>query len=131
MYSIYCIEDVNGLKYIGRTRDKKGIINRLYNHRSDKNQSKGCSSQLLDLDNCKITCIDTCETNEESLKLEKHYMNSIDCVNKQKGNFNPKEYKKQYDQKNKEKNKSYRDKHKENKREYDKKRREAMKLTSG
>jgi len=128
MNNIYIIEDRNGLKYIGRTT--RDINYRLWNHRSEKKTRKEhdkCSSSELDLDNCSIRCIDVADSKEEAIELEWFYINSIDCVNHMKGNYNQKEYKKNYDKKNAQKQKEYRDKNKERKREYDKQRRLSMK----
>ena len=47
---IYCIIDINGLKYVGKTKQK--LHKRLVGHKTNKkNNNKGCSSILLDLDN--------------------------------------------------------------------------------
>ena len=128
MERIYCIEDCNNLKYVGRT--KQTLNKRLINHRSEKKhrpEKQKCSSSKLDLENCSIKCIDIADSKEEAMELEWFYINSIDCVNHLKGNYDQKEYKKEYDKKNDQKNKEYRAKNKERKREYDKKYREKKK----
>lgn len=63
MVSIYCIEDINDLKYIGSTNQK--LNKRLSIHKNDKKRNHYCSSSKLDLDNCKIYELETC--NESSL----------------------------------------------------------------
>ena len=88
MESIYLIEDINGLKYVGRT--KKTLNQRLSDHKYDKKR-KNCSSAKLDLDKCTITCIDIADSPEEAHELEWFYINSIDCVNHRKYNFDKKE----------------------------------------
>jgi len=49
------------LKYVGQTI--KTLKHRLNKHKSDKkaNRSKCCSSKKLDLDNCKIYQLETCD----------------------------------------------------------------------
>jgi len=71
MVKIYCIEDINGLKYIGKTNQKK-LSDRLSQHKCNKK----CSSNLLDLNNCKIYLL---EENDED--KEQYWINKIDCVN--------------------------------------------------
>ena len=121
MEQIYLIEDINGLKYVGRS--KKKLKYRLSEHKSDKKRNRCCTSQKLDLDNCEITCIDITDSSQEAHELEKFYINSIDCVNLLKYNFDPKEY----DDKRKEQKKEYNKKNKDKKKEYDKKRHEKNK----
>ena len=99
MYRIYLIEDCNGFKYVGKT--KESFSRRLAKHRYDKKTNTTCSSKLLDLNNCKMTCIDLTESKEESQELEEFYINSIDCVNTKKYYFDKKEWTKNYRKKNK------------------------------
>ena len=127
MFKIYCIEDINGLRYIGRTADKRGLNSRYYNHKNNKRNGVKCSSSKLDLENSTITVIDTCDTTKESIDLEWFYINTSECVNIHTGNYNHKDYKKEYDIKNSEKQKLYRLQNKERKKQYDKKRRAALK----
>jgi len=82
---IYCIEDINGLKYVGSTIQK--LYQRLSAHKSHKN----CSSIKLDLDNCKIYQLEECDVSHR-LEREKYWINHNDCVNKYKYNFDRKEY---------------------------------------
>ena len=108
MEKIYLIEDINSLKYVGRT--KKKLNKRLSGHKYDKKLNKGCSSEKLDLENCYIKCIDIADSKKEAHELEEFYINSIDCVNQVKFNFDRKEYQKEYNEN-----------HKQEKKEYDKK----------
>ena len=58
--NIYCIEDINGLKYIGSTN--RNINIRLIEHKYDKRKNiKKVSSKLLDLNNCNISLLEECE----------------------------------------------------------------------
>ena len=120
MERIYLIEDINELKYVGRS--KKKLKYRLSEHKSDKKRNRGCSSEKLDLDNCTITCLDIADSAEEAMELEWFYINSIDCVNQIKFNYDQKEYDKKYRKKNKDKikenNKKYREKNKDKIKEY-------------
>ena len=100
MEKIYLIEDINGLKYVGRT--KLTLNMRLRKHKSNKKRGANCSSKKLDLNNCEMNCLDIADSPEEAHELEKFYINSIDCVNYHKYNFDQKENKKEYREKNKE-----------------------------
>jgi len=95
MYKIYCIEDINDLKYVGITNQKLNI--RLSKHRYDKKKTNICSSQKLNLDNCIIYLLE--KTNDS--KREQYWINYIDCVNDLKLNFDRRQYNKQYYQNNK------------------------------
>ena len=103
MVTIYCIEDCNSLKYVGST--KFGLDKRLIRHKYAKRTSKDCSSYKLDLDNCKIYSLETCNESNRT-EREKYWINKIECVNINKldgGNkLKHKEYKKQWHQNNKE-----------------------------
>ena len=140
MEQIYLIEDINGLKYVGRT--KQTLNTRLGKHKYDKKINYTCSSKELDLDNCKITCIDIADSRQEARELEDFYINSIDCVNLIKYNYDHKEYyqknkdkrkeyQQKYDQRNKDKinerSKKYREKNKDKVKQYQRKYREKKK----
>jgi hypothetical protein len=125
MFKIYVIEDCNGLKYVGRTT--QNLQRRLSSHKSEKkrNRYRSCMTKLLDLDDCEIKCIDVADSKEESDELEKFWINSIDCVNYYKYDFDHKEWSHNYYQKNKEKRKEYTKKYrKENKEKVNKANRE-------
>ena len=74
MVKIYCIEDINDLKYIGSTI--MDLDKRLYCHKTNKD----CSSRKLNLYNCIIYQIEECE---ESVRKEReqYWMDKTDCVN--------------------------------------------------
>jgi hypothetical protein len=84
MVTIYCIEDINDLKYVGST--KRNLKDRLYEHRSHRNRIICCSSSKLDLDNCKIYSLERCDESNR-MKREKYWINKISGVNKLKLNF--------------------------------------------
>ena len=102
MFKIYCIEDINDLRYIGST--KQSLQNRFYGHIHKKN----CSSRQLILENSIIYELETCNK-EEVFERERYWINKIDCVNIKKNNYYEnkeeydKEYHKQYYKKNKNK----------------------------
>ena len=104
MVSIYLLEDINDLKYIGSTTSK--LYERLSEHRYDKKRAKYCSSSKLNLYNCIIIELEQCNK-EDKKERERYYINKIDCVNQMKLNFDQKEYQKGYDKKNKEQIKEY------------------------
>lgn len=111
MVSIYCIEDINGLKYIGSSTQQLNL--RLGQHRYDRKRNKFLSSKQLDLDNCKIYELEKCEK-KISYDREKYWINKIKCVNKYKFNFSNELYertrrkeKEMKDRRNKQKNLAY------------------------
>ena len=92
MMKIYCIEDINGKKYVGQTTQYY-LCNRLSGHRQVKKNRYGeISSCELDLDNCKIYILE--ESDEKG--REQYWINKIDCVNHYKLSYNRKEYRNQY-----------------------------------
>jgi len=105
MVSIYLIEDINDLKYVGSTTQKLNV--RLCGHRSSKNYGRAdCSSSKLNLYNCIIILLEQCNL-EDRKERERYWINEIDCVNKNKLNGRDKEkdkeYRKEWHEKNKEK----------------------------
>ena len=85
MVSIYCIEDINDLKYVGST--KQHLSSRLSGHRYDavRDRPNRCSSKKLNLYNCIIYELERCPENER-LERERYWINKIDCVNYHKLN---------------------------------------------
>ena len=98
MVFIYCIEDVNGLKYIGST--KQNLNKRLTHHRC---HSK-CSSRELDLKNCKIYSLEECI--EETRRVrEQYWIDNTECVNMYNTIRDEKKYMKEYNKEYRQKNK--------------------------
>ena len=138
MVKIYFIVDINGLVYVGSTIQE--LKERFRCHKKDNT----CSSSILDLDNSIIECIEEC--NEDNRReREQYYINNIDCVNKNKLNFDMKEYRtknkeqlkqqtKEWYQKNKEKrkekHKEYNEKNKDKIKQYQKEYRVKKKLAN-
>ena len=100
MVTIYCIEDINDLRYVGSTTQK--LKRRLTGHRCQKT----CSSSKLNLHNCIIFPLETCEESNRS-EREKYWINKLDCVNTNKLNFDKNEYNKKYANKRKQYDKEY------------------------
>lgn len=114
--SIYKITDCTGLCYVGST--KQTVRKRLLSHIYDKRNGKYCSSFKLDLDNCELEVLETCNP-QVRFEREKHYINTIECVNQRKFNGRNIEKKKIYDCKRL-------SKIKDKTSQYDKKRREYL-----
>ncbi len=94
---IYCIEDCDGLKYIGST--KRALKHRFGQHRSNPYK---CMSRELDLDNCKIYTLEV--TDEEHRKVrEQYWIDNTVCVNYQNTIFDKKEYDKKWEKSDKRK----------------------------
>jgi len=110
---IYCIEDCNGLRYVGSTIYP--LNERLSKHRWDKKTGRNCSSKKLDLDNCKIYQLESCDVSDRC-EREKYLINNTECVNLMKYNFDRKSHTKKYREKNKEKrSKQFKDWYEKNK----------------
>jgi len=107
---IYCIEDINDLKYIGSTT--QSLIQRLNNHRIKKRNDNPITSKKLNLYNCIIYELENCEECNRD-EREKYWIENTECVNKNKPGG-------QSEEELREKSKIRRDKKKEQKREYDK-----------
>ena len=84
MVKIYCIEDINDLKYVGSTKQK--LYNRLSSHRQRKKGNRNnCSSKHLNLEYCVIYTLEECEASQ-SKERERYWINKLDCVNHYKLN---------------------------------------------
>ena len=100
MIKIYCIEDINDLKYVGSTCQK--LSARFSHHKSKKN----CSSTKMNLYNSIIYLLEECDE-ENRKERERYWINKLDTVNIKKLNAPDKyaEYKKEWWRKKYEKNK--------------------------
>jgi len=83
MIRIYCIEDINDLKYVGSTKNK--LNDRLCQHRQDKIKEINITSSKLNLQYCIIYELERCDEKDRHIR-EKYWINQIDCVNKRKLN---------------------------------------------
>tara|TARA_R110000824_G_scaffold44205_1_gene128709 strand:- start:4009 stop:4377 length:369 start_codon:yes stop_codon:yes gene_type:complete len=83
MITIYCIEDINDLRYVGQTRNKLSI--RLSKHRSVKYNAKNCSSKKLHLEHCIIYPLEVC-ADFISIQRERYWINKLNSVNDKKLN---------------------------------------------
>lgn len=104
MVSIYCIEDINDLKYVGSTTQP--LQNRLSAHKADKRNLKKrqCTSSKLNLEYCIIYELESCDI-EDRYKREEYWILKLDCVNIKsvvKCHFRNKIYKKNWYKENKE-----------------------------
>lgn len=75
---IYCIEDINDIKYIGST--SRNLQTRLTEHRYKQRHNLDCSSKKLNLYNCIIYELEICNDSDR-MEREKYWINKIDCVN--------------------------------------------------
>ena len=89
MIKIYCIEDINGNKYIGSTGSE--LKERLSHHRCHNK----CSSYKLDLYNSFIYTIEECDEDYRK-EREQYWIDNTDCVNIRNTIFDKKKYSKQY-----------------------------------
>ena len=93
---IYCIEDINDLRYIGSTKNTIGY--RLSKHKTDARLGRNVSSSQLNLYNCIIYELETCDK-DNSWERETYWMKKLNSVNQRKGqtkdkkNYNKKYYK--------------------------------------
>jgi len=101
---IYCIEDINDLKYVGKTIQK--LNDRLWGHRQSKKDRGDCSSGKLNLDYCIIYKLEECEEGL-SKDRERYWINKLNTVNIQKLNGEDKEKRREKDKINYYKNKEY------------------------
>ena len=125
---IYCIEDINDLKYVGKTKRK--LHDRWRRHVSDKYNSKAtkCSSSKLNLLNSIIYLLEECEE-DLSKDRERYWINKLNTVNIMKLHCDSKLYSKTYRQNNRETKLNSQKKYREKNREVlNKKERERYKL---
>ena len=91
---IYCIEDINGLKYIGSTK-KKYLSQRLAQHKWDKKNRGNYRSRLLDLDNCKIYLLEDCDDDIRN-EREQYWIDNDVSVNLKNTHSNKKKITSRY-----------------------------------
>lgn len=95
MFTIYKIEDINDLIYIGKT--KNNLIKRFCNHKCEyRNHYGKCSSHKLNLYNCIVTPIEINLSEEEAIEREAYYIQNTECVNKNQNICDSKIYHKRY-----------------------------------
>ena len=92
--TIYCIEDINDLKYVGSTTCELRF--RLSGHKRDAKVNKGCSSSKLNLYNCIIYPLEVCER-PLSKERERYWIDRLDSVNVYKLNGRDLEMKRKRD----------------------------------
>ena len=125
---IYKIENMSGdMCYIGSTT-KDYLSKRMVQHRSDykrfqhiegvRNISVFRIFEKYGIDNCRIVLVELCpcDTRDELLKREAHYINTMECVNKYKPILTEEdkvEYRRQYRDAHRKELKSYDDAHSE------------------
>jgi hypothetical protein len=109
MYKIYLIEDINGLKYVGKTIQK---LNMRFSAHKSKQSIKKYSSWRLDLENSTISLLETCNE-DDSFERERYWINYYKTVNEKKLNGYNKDI-------HKANGKKYRQLHKQELNEYDK-----------
>ena len=119
---IYCIEDINDLKYVGKT--KQDLNRRFLDHKSKKD----CSAKKLNLYNAIIYPLEECDE-DLSKEREKYWINKLNTVNIMRLHFDSKLYSKTYRQNNRETKLNSQKKYREKNREVlNKKERERYKL---
>ena len=105
---IYCIEDINDLKYVGKTKQK--LNDRLTGHRNDQYRNHGkCSSMKLHLEHSIIYLLEECEE-DLSKDRERYWINKLNTVNIKKLNGEDKEKRRETKLKSQ---KKYREKNRE------------------
>jgi uncharacterized protein YfcZ (UPF0381/DUF406 family) len=115
MVSIYLIEDINDLKYIGSTKQK--LTKRFNQHKTSKKINRPCSSKQLNLHNCIIYELEKCDDINRK-EREQYWIDNTDCVNKYNCFHNRKHSDKKYLEKNKDKRKELREINKDKIKEY-------------
>ena len=87
--TIYLLEDINDIRYVGSTSEKD-YRNRLSTHKRDKKEDllkirkRNCSSMKLDLEHTIIIPLMVVKNDKETRsKWEAHYINNVypECVN--------------------------------------------------
>jgi len=91
---IYCIEDINDLKYVGSTEIK--LTTRLSKHKTDKRLGRNTSSKKLHLEHSIIYLLEECDE-DVFWDRETYWMEKLNSVNQRRGlTKDRKKYHKQY-----------------------------------
>ncbi len=115
IYKIVCRE--TGEVYYGKTT--KTMKERLRKHKSNIHCDRPCTSkQIIERNNYYIEQIDTAFNKEESIKLERYYIENFDCVNKIISGRTQKEWYKATEEVRKQKRKEYDERNKERQKEW-------------
>lgn len=77
-YKIYCIEDINDIRYVGST--KQLLTTRLSQHRTDEILGRNTSSKQLNLYNCIIYLLEEVDA-EHRYERETYHMKRLNTVN--------------------------------------------------
>ena len=93
MVKIYCIEDINDLKYVGSTTQL--LRDRMKGHKADKYRRRNASSRQLHLEHSIIYLLEECPEDLRK-ERERYWIDKIDCVNLQKLDFDEKEWRREY-----------------------------------
>ena len=80
MVKIYCLEDINDLKYVGST--KQTLERRKWGHNEKR---KDCSSSKLHVEHSIIYLLEECD-DKDRMERERYWINKLDCVNEIKFN---------------------------------------------
>jgi hypothetical protein len=108
MYKIYEIRcNETGEVYIGKTT--RTLNDRLLEHKS---HLRCCSKQIIERDNYYIKEIDSTFDEEESIRLERYYIETYDCVNFKVPGRTEKEWKEENKDEIRVKNKIWREENK-------------------
>jgi hypothetical protein len=96
MTTIYCIEDINDLQYVGSTKQKLNA--RLSQHKYRQRVDGQYSSKYLNLYNSIIYPLEICN-HDNTKSREAYWIKKLNSVNTNKLDYNESEQKKQYYQK--------------------------------
>lgn len=80
MVKIYCLEDINDMKYVGST--KQTLERRKWAHNEKR---KDCSSSKLHVEHSIIYLLEECD-DKDRRERERYWINKLDCVNEIKLN---------------------------------------------
>ena len=93
MTTIYCIEDINDIRYVGSTKQR--LNDRLSQHRYRKKTDGQYSSKYLNLYNCIIYQLEKCD-DKDTKEREKYWIEKLSSVNTYKLDYDESSHKKEY-----------------------------------